>query len=620
LSLSPRLWGSALAVTLLGSLAAAAPAATFGRIAGPAAPLSVFVKLPLRNEAELDALIALQSNPRSPLYHHFLSTAQFNARYGATPDSLQRVAVAMRARGLAVADVMSQGLHVRGDAATLGRAFNVRVGPVRGANGRMRLATTQRLQVPVELARERAVVIGLGGRKFDALPHSHNLGLVPDNRLSAKGPYYLADFRESYAFPSYTSVNGLNATIGIVIAEDALDSDTKLLFDRDRYSTVSGQPSPTHTTRPVDGGAPFNVNSGNSFEASLDVQQSLGSAPRANLVLYSIPDLSSQSVFDAYAAVVQDNKADVISSSFGACEKFFTAADNGGQDFTSIITSENDEFKQGNAQGQTFLASSGDSSGLGCTTVNAFDDPATKPNAKFIPGVEEPADTPNLTAVGGTNLITQPPAGARSSTPAPSIYVRESERGDPEKPYDPFGTGNNVSGGMWGSGSGVSIIFPRPDYQSMTRVNALHRGVPDVSLQMGGCPSMASSCDPDDSASLLGFGGRCCFGVIGTSSSSPEFAGLLALRISNFGGGGPTPSGRLGNVNQLLYSLSANNPSVAQGANYRTGIPGFNGIVREDANPKRYYSQIVGLGTPIAANLVGTNLPLAGDPATSSNP
>ena len=55
--------------------------------------------------------------------------------------------------------------------------------------------------------------------------------------------------------------------------------------------------------------------------------------------------------------------------------------------------------------------------------------------------------------------------------------------------------------------------------------------------------------------------------MIGTSSSSPQFAGVVAMMIQLAGGGSGAnppaagqpnaPKGRLGNINPMLYSLAA---------------------------------------------------------------
>lgn len=568
---------------------------------------NVFVKLPLRNEAELQTLIAVQSDRRSPFYHHFLSRAQFAARYGPDAGALGRTVAALRARGLNVAHVGTQSVYATARADVMARAFGTTIAARRQVDGATRLVTTTAVRMPVELARERAVVVGLSARALGAKTLSRSLGQVPDNRYSSTGGYWFTDLKESYEAPSYLSASGKGATIGIVISSDVKDSDTAKFFNHERFSTVSGAPVPTVVRRYVDGAVPGLVTGDGGFEAALDVQQSLGSAPSASVLLYDIPDLSNQSTLDAYQSVVDDNKADVISSSFGECERFFLPDYNGGLDFSSQLIAQNQIFQQGNAQGQTFLASSGDSSGLACPSFSYFDGTASPATFEF--GAETPASSANVTAVGGTNLVTLPPAGPRSGRPAPSIYVRESEFADTEIPYDPYGIGKNVSGGLWGSGSGESLVFKRTHAQRGI-VKTKGRSVPDISLQMGGCPGGISlKCGADDSFSILAFFGN-FYGVIGTSASSPEMAGLLAVEVGATGQ-------RLGDANESLYE--AERSDHKNGAIYRTGIPGFNGLVTEDATPRRY-SAIVGLGTPHVAKLLGIDGPLAGDPATATNP
>ena len=130
-------------------------------------------------------------------------------------------------------------------------------------------------------------------------------------------------------------------------------------------------------------------------------------------------------------------------------------------------------FAQGNAQGITFVASSGDQGGLLCPTANYGTSGA---NPTFVPGVSTPADDPNVTAVGGGNLVTTATSGSLNSA-----YVRESAFGDPQAPYDIYGLGQNVSGGYWGAGGGVSPLFAKPLYQVLAKTGSSRwRTLPDV--------------------------------------------------------------------------------------------------------------------------------------------
>jgi hypothetical protein len=69
-----------------------------------------------------------------------------------------------------------------------------------------------------------------------------------------------------------------------------------------------------------------------------------------------------------------------------------------------------------------------------------------------------------------------------------STYVSDNAFGDPLIPYDPFGVGNTASGGYWGSGRSVSVVFQKPAYQFLVNTGAAMRSIPDISMQMGGCP------------------------------------------------------------------------------------------------------------------------------------
>jgi subtilase family serine protease len=101
-------------------------------------------------------------------------------------------------------------------------------------------------------------------------------------------------------------------------------------------------------------------------------------------------------------------------------------------------------------------------------------------------------------------------------------------------------------------------------------------------------------------------------GAVGTSLAAPEFAGLLALKVE-------AQHTRLGNVNPLLYDLSAANHAFPSYF-FHHNIAGSNGIVRIGTED-RDYNPILGVGTPQAAEFLGFfNAPLAGDPQTTTNP
>jgi subtilase family serine protease len=346
---------------------------------------------------------------------------------------------------------------------------------------------------------------------------------------------------------------------------------------------------------------------------------SLGTAPGAKEIVYDMPALTDADIMAAYTQVNDENVVDVVSSSFGECELDFTAAANGGVNFTSVLKQLHQLFQQGNAQGITFLASSGDDGAPECIPP-AFQSHPTTAGTTFVLGVNNPADDPNVTGVGGTNLQTTATPTANDVT-----YERENANFDPRLPAVStindvtFEVGNHT----WGSGGGFSQIFAKPAYQFLVNTGStVHRSVPDVSLMMGGCPSDADfnkqNCsDLPRSATLIWDGGFPGL-IIGTSSASPELAGVVAIAVERTGG-------RLGNINTLIYGLSAVQ-SLLGGANAPAPFQFFHRNVAGDNNgykvvPGQAYSEVLGNGTLDVRNFLGLQgLPAAGAPGTASNP
>jgi subtilase family serine protease len=136
------------------------------------------------------------------------------------------------------------------------------------------------------------------------------------------------------------------------------------------------------------------------------------------------------------------------------------------------------------------------------------------------------------------------------------------------------------------------------------------REVPDVAMQMGGCPTGAKTpCGLNRSSVVAAVGGK-FLAFVGTSASAPDFAGLVAVRVA-------LGKKRLGNVNPFIYAASKSN---ATGHYFIAGIVGNNGVITWPAK-KAGYNMITGNGTPLANDYV--LLPhavLAGNPQTSTNP
>jgi subtilase family serine protease len=568
------------------------------------------VYLPLRDRAGAEAFLNQLHDPNSANYHQWLSPAQFNERFGPQAGTVNKISNELSAHGLAVTEVHSHSLHVSGTAGGVKSAFGTSLATAHFASGKQVLTATAPLRLTPSLQEAGAVVT-----EFSDKIWMHKLSapsLLPQNRESATGGYWFTDLKQAYSFPSFKKLTGKGVTIGILMEGGFNQPDMTAYFGHELL------PSPKISTVNIAGGSPFNRNG--SFETHLDIQQSGGMAPDASIILYNLPTLSDANILSGLTTIIEDNQADVVNMSFSGPEAGYTAAYNGGTDFTGILNIYDDFFMEGNALGITFVASSGDGGALGIPAVACFS--ATPPTPICGPmeiGIGIPAASPHVTSVGGTNLVTT--FNAKNPKDLNSAYVSENADDDPLDEDIFFGT--TASGAVWGSGGGISIQYAKPAYQKLVSQSNLpkaakkFRTIPDLSLQMGGCPGhtlffdLHGVCPPDRSFVWEIIGGK-QEGVIGTSASSPEFAGLLALKIQSTGA-------RLGNENFDIYTLAAAQANGSGNTVYRDRIEGNNGAYKSTV--KGGYNMVIGNGTVIGGDFVqGPALPVAGKPQTPTNP
>jgi subtilase family serine protease len=615
------------------------------------------VYLPLTHTTALEDLLQQQVDSSSPNYRHWLTPAQFKEQFGPSPAAFASARAILESAGFTVLSEHTQNLTVQGPVGAAEKLFATQLQQVKTGNGAMKWTAADhgRLNLPSTLASLGAVIPEFAPQLTS---HVHSRVMTqatgtpalaaggagtPLARLANTNSFFYAnDLNEAYQLPSFRTevtprferhpaqIAGVGTTIGIVISSLIDPADLAASFnstisagavsDVQAYSAVSNLPVPTVTFHPVNGGsAAFDPNSPDGAEASLDTQMSLGTAPGAKEIVYDMPDLSDANIMAAYALVDEENVVDVVSSSFGECELDFIAAANGGVDFTSILKQFHALFQQGNAQGITFLASSGDNGAPACIPP-AFQSNPTVSGTNFVLGVENPASDPNITAVGGTNLQT-----VGTPTPNDVTYASENANFDPRVPAQEtigsvtFDVGNNT----WGSGGGFSQVFNKPFYQFLVNTGSnVHRSVPDVALMMGGCPGDADLAKQNclalpRSAVIVWIGGVPEL-LIGTSASSPEMAGVLALAVESNGS-------RLGNVNPLIYGLSAlqtvlGGPKAPKPFQYfHRDISGNNNGFT--VQPGQEYSEVLGNSTLDVKNFLGLQgAQPAGAPGTASNP
>ena len=626
----PLIASAALAVALAPAPGGAATPFAAHIVGNAAASQSVpfLVHVPLRNAAGLEQLVALQATPGSQAYHRWLSPAQFRGAFGATRAQISTVVSTLRSAGMSVDRVSSQFVEAHASVAQLQRTFGAKMVTYRERSGKTHTGSRAALSLPAALTAIGADVEGVvyhgeghtnmrlgpqiaaGSNAADALTPG---GARPLNRYGILGPLWFDDIKQAYQYPSYGYANGTGVTVATVNEADFSSADLTKYLQHEKIGSTANDlaPEPAVEHYLVPGAAKFNVNNGASGEADLDTQQVAGMAPGATLVGFTTNGFDFPTDFlQVYDYINETNSADIVSTSYGECELFFTAAYNGGQDFTGTLQALHDTFLQGNSEGITYMVSSGDSAGLECPEVAYFSNPNAGANDKNVPSVSIPASDPNVVAVGGGNLITT--ADPTSKKDLNSAYTAESAYADPEPAGDPYGEGNTLTNNYFGAGTGQSVVFAKPAWQkSITPGRG--RSTPDVGLLVGGCftddPGFVQPCSSQSTHGVLELGGK-EYEVIGTSVAAPEFAALVA-NIEQVLGSGTTPgAGRLGNMNPMLYSYEA--------ALFHKGIPGFDGVHRFAGGGTAVWQPSYGLGSLF--NTVTYQGPAAGIPQTATNP
>jgi subtilase family serine protease len=385
---------------------------------------------------------------------------------------------------------------------------------------------------------------------------------------------------------------GQGVTIAIIdsfgnpnMASDLANFDTQMglphMCGEADHTCASGDPTFTHvywngktqvkSPPPNSNGTGLQDRSGWIVETALDVEWAHAMAPKANILNVTTNPAETQgvqglpSMMNAEQYIVDHGQATVITQSFGTTEEAFGS--------TQSLLNLRHAFISAAANGVTVLASTGDNG-----TANPGKTPVKNPTTVPYPTVGWPASDPLVTAVGGTYLCTNPVTGTGvDSTDPPANCQNQSNR----------------EIGWIDSGGGFSHIFSTPGYQSNVPAGSFPigsmRGIPDVAFQASArtAPLVYATFD----------GGGGWFLVGGTSCSSPQFAGLVAIADQIAGHG-------LGQINPTLYKLSSNPADYA--ADFYDVTTGNN---QADPDVPGYQAQtgwdpVTGLGTPNAANLV----------------
>jgi kumamolisin len=535
--------------------------------------LQLIVGLALRHQNVLQSFLTLRSRTDGPLAHQNLTASQFAALFSPTAADQRTVIAYLRHYGLRIVRGYPDRLllDVEGTVGQAEAAFDVHLVRYRDRQGVEHYANATPPRLPASLAHLVSSIVGL--RDDAPFRHASRRGAAPHALRPGNGgrgtrdlPAPAADqltpaqLQNAYNFtPIYsqvfTATNGVSVTAAVTGA-----GQTVAVFELSNYNpgdiaaydNYFGLSAPAPISLAVDGGPTNLFGWSGTDEATLDIEMVQAVAPGAQILVYAGPGSPSgnnnQGADDAYAQMVNDGRAQVLSTSWGQCEPDQLL------DQPPDIDLLHNLFAEAVARGMTVVASSGDYGANDCT------------DNQTNPSVDYPASDPYVIGIGGTYL---------NPTPTPET--------------------------SWASsGGGTSIYFDRPSWQTGPGIptpalpGATRRLVPDVAMNAG-------------RAYAVWAGGQ-WIRISGTSFGPPIWAGLLALiNQSRYAAaqvqGAPTPLPcavvpGLGDLHATIYQLAATPPAT----------PAFRDITAGNGNgtatPGQGWDAVTGWGVPDAFALL----------------
>jgi Pro-kumamolisin, activation domain len=517
---------------------------------------------PPHKAAEQTFLNAIQDK-HSPLFHHFLTTAQWTARFGPSLAAQSAVTSWARSAGLTVTHLYPNRLLVdlAGTVGSIEKALGVQInnyrlgsktffannhdpvlpkslrGIVESVEG---LSDLQTMFPSTPNAQEPASPAYSPGPAVRAGPHAAANGSIAKLRQAEKtspglkaaanrakafhgakpnitnGAYDPTDIYSSQAY-DYNALYALGHCCNPLGNAGSSPNTTSIAiatFGSQQLSDMAGfqaqYPYLAYNVQEVyiDGTPTCCDEEGTmDMEWSTAMSNSFGSyQDTAKVYVYDGANFNDSTFTDMYNQMVSDNAARVFSTSW-SCTEFYGCN-------TTEMSTRDAIFSEMTGQGWTLVAASGDR--------GAYDNCANL-------SVSFPASDPNVVGAGGTTL-------SLSSGPVYNSEVTWS--GGPD----------GCSSNDGGSGGGCSSEYSAPSFQSNEPCGSGSRGVPDISL----------NADWYNAPQNIYFDGSLS-GNGGTSIVAPEMAGFFAQEDSyllyegSICGSGTSACAPFGNANYPLY-------------------------------------------------------------------
>jgi len=466
--------------------------------------------LPLANQSQLSSLLQDLYNPKSPNFHHFLTPAQFAQQFISSAIDSSIVQEFLKKEGISVTGQSANGaiLNVAGSVGAFEHAFGLHVNYYQRNDGTMFFAPDAEPTVPVTLAGKILAVGGLDNLpKYLAHRHQHPMAVLPKATGTGPGGFLAPnDVKTAYNLNS-VAATGSGQSVALFELDGYASKDIAA------FESKFGLPGVPLQNVLIDGfsGVPNYSSNGGADEVTLDIELVAAFAPGSSSILvYEAPN-TTQAWIDEWSKIASDNKAKVISCSWGEPE----------QD-SPTINFDNMIFQQMAAQGQAVFAAAGDN--------GAYD-----AGGRLL-AVDEPASQPYATAVGISRLTT-----------------------------NSNGTYNNESASVYGGG-GVSAYWPIPSYQTTLAAQAVKAAM--VSTTKRNLPDVVLTADASTAYAFYINGSW--YGYYGSSISSPIWASFISRVNQGLGQNAP-----IGLVNSVLYQLAQSSNYTSDFHDITTGNNGY---------------------------------------------
>ncbi len=511
-------------------------------------------------EFALRGLLDEQQDKGAPNYHQWMTPDTFGANFGLASSDLAKITAWLQDAGLTV-DSVARGGRIIAFSGTSGQveaAFHTEMHRYT-LNGEAHVANAVDISIPTALTsvvagvsslnnfnpkpnmvNPQRVVLGQDGKMYPAIAGS----ATPDYTSASSGNHYVGAGDLATIFDTKpllaAGFDGTGQKIGIIGQTDILLSDVQI------YRTLFNLPKNDPTFTQI-GGDPGTIP--DDVESDLDVELAGAVAPMASVNFVTSGNSYFGGGIDAAGVyLVENNNVDIISLSYGGCEANFGASGNA---FYNVL------WEQAAAQGQTVFVSSGDSGPATCDSSGAA-------YATHGYAVNALGSTPFNVSVGGTMFNDGPATGTTPYWgPAAGAPYSTALSYIPEVPWNEGNGGTHALSGLAAAGSGISLYYQTPSYQTGPGVPTTdpivfagavvpgpHRYLPDVSLVAAAGHDATIFCS-EGSCKLNSAGAVAGIGAVGgTSVATPVMASVQALINQKNGG-------RQGLANYYYYRIAA---------------------------------------------------------------